>query len=112
MLIEIKDGVIPKLPKAFDVYQVYNCLDACITAQLLPTMLEQANENQLRTYDRMMRMQSLCLEMSTKGFPVTSSMGPLGKRPTRIFGPLKSAKIDSGRPARAAISRKILATTA
>lgn len=70
MLVEIKDGVIPKLTKAFDVYQTYNCLDACITAQLLPTMLELANENQQRTYDRMMRVQSLCLEMSTKGFPV------------------------------------------
>ena len=70
MLIEIKNGEIPKLTKAFDVYQVYNCLDSCITAQLLPVMKEMANENHLKTYDRMMRMQSLCLEMSSKGFPV------------------------------------------
>jgi DNA polymerase I-like protein with 3'-5' exonuclease and polymerase domains len=70
MLIKIENGQIPKLTKAFDVYQVYNCLDSCITAQLLPVMLEHANENHQRTYDRMMRMQSLCLEMSLKGFPV------------------------------------------
>lgn len=70
MLVEIKNGVIPKMQKAFDIYQTYNCLDSCITAQLLPVMLDTANENHLRTYDRMMRMQSLCLEMSLKGFPV------------------------------------------
>jgi DNA polymerase I-like protein with 3'-5' exonuclease and polymerase domains len=70
MLIEVKNGIIPKLDKAFEVYQAYNCLDAAITAQLLDPMLSLCNDNHLRTYDRMMRVQSLCLEMSLKGFPV------------------------------------------
>lgn len=70
MLIEIKDGKIPQGLRAFEGYQVYNCLDAAITAQLVEPMLALANDNHLRTYERMMRVQSLCLEMSTKGFPV------------------------------------------
>lgn len=70
MLIEIRDGKIPQGLRAFENYQVYNCLDAAITAQLVEPMLVLANDNHLRTYARMMRVQSLCLEMSTKGFPV------------------------------------------
>lgn len=70
MLIKVINGQIPKLTKAFEGYQVYNCLDAAITAQLVEPMLAQANDNHLRTYDRMMRLQSLCLDISLKGLPV------------------------------------------
>lgn len=63
-------GSIPSGLNAFEGYQVYNCLDACVTAQLVPEMLQHANANHLRTYDREMRLQALCLEMSTKGFPI------------------------------------------
>lgn len=65
------DGQLPTGLRAYETYQVYNCLDSCLTAQLAPAMLAQANENHLRTYDREMRLQALCLEMSTKGFPVS-----------------------------------------
>lgn len=69
MLVEIKNGQIPQNLKAFQAYQVYNCLDSAITAQLLEPMLAMANDNHLQTYARMMRLQSLCLEMSSKGMP-------------------------------------------
>lgn len=52
------------------VYQLYNALDSAVTAQLLPAMKTQLNANTSRTYDREMRLQSLCLEMSREGFPV------------------------------------------
>lgn len=64
------NGTIPENLNAWDQYQVYNCLDSCITAQLVHPMLLQANENHLTTYNREMALQSLCLEMSSKGFPV------------------------------------------
>lgn len=70
MLVKIKDGLIPKDLRAFQAYQVYNCLDSAITAQLVEPMLALANDNHLKTYDRMMRLQSLCLEMSSKGMPL------------------------------------------
>jgi DNA polymerase I-like protein with 3'-5' exonuclease and polymerase domains len=70
MLVEIKDGVIPSNLRAFEAYQVYNALDSCITAQLVHPMKLMMNENHERTYARSMRLQSLCLEMSSKGFPV------------------------------------------
>jgi DNA polymerase I-like protein with 3'-5' exonuclease and polymerase domains len=69
-LIEIKNGQIPQDLNPFDNYQVYNCLDSCITAQLVEPMIGQASPNHLKTYAREMRLQSLCLEMSSKGFPV------------------------------------------
>lgn len=69
MLIEVKDGKIPQVTKAFDVYQIYNALDAAITAQLVQPMLDLASDNNLVTYERSMRLQSLCLEMSSKGLP-------------------------------------------
>jgi DNA polymerase I-like protein with 3'-5' exonuclease and polymerase domains len=68
-LIEIH-GRIPEGLRAFEQYQVYNSLDACITAQLVPPMKLMMNDNHERTYARSMRLQSLCLEMSSKGFPV------------------------------------------
>jgi DNA polymerase-1 len=66
------DGTIPQHLSAFDQYQVYNCLDSCITAQLVPEMLRMVTQspNHPRTYAREMQLQSLCLEMSSKGFPV------------------------------------------
>ena len=63
-------GDLPLGLRAFEQYQVYNCLDACITAQLVPVMLDAAGPNHLRTYEREMRLQSLCLDMSSKGFPI------------------------------------------
>lgn len=67
--IEIS-GTLPTGLKAFEQYQVYNCLDASITAQLVPVMLDLCNTNQLNTYNHEMELQSLCLEMSSKGFPL------------------------------------------
>lgn len=64
------EGEIPTDLDDFATYQAYNCLDSAITAQLLPVMLEQLNPNTATVYRREMRMQSLCLEMSTKGLPV------------------------------------------
>lgn len=69
MLIEI-EGTIPTDLSSFATYQVYNCLDSAVTAQLLPAMCRHLNDNHLLTYKREMRLQSLCLDMSTKGFPV------------------------------------------
>lgn len=63
-------GKLPEGLKAFEQYQVYNALDSCITAQLVEPMLALANDNHLSTYARSMRLQSLCLEMSSKGFPI------------------------------------------
>lgn len=63
-------GTLPQGLNAFETYQVYNALDAAVTAQLVPEMLSFANEQHRLTYDREMRMQALCLEMSSKGFPV------------------------------------------
>lgn len=66
----IIEGSIPTNLPAFTAYQTYNCLDSAITAQLLPVMQEQLNPNTARTYRREMQAMSLCLEMSSKGFPV------------------------------------------
>lgn len=66
----MEPGIIPDGLSPYQAYQVYNCLDSCITAQLLPVMRGMANENHLHTYAREMRLQSLCLEMSRKGFPI------------------------------------------
>ena len=63
-------GKLPEGLRAFEQYQVYNALDSCITAQLVEPMLALANENHRLTYARSMRLQSLCLEMSSKGFPI------------------------------------------
>jgi DNA polymerase-1 len=68
--IEMEPGVLPENLTPFQQYQVYNCLDSCITTQLLPVMKAQLNENTASTYAREMRVMSLCLEMSRKGFPV------------------------------------------
>lgn len=68
--IIMEPGVIPEGLTAFQQYQAYNCLDSCVTAQLLPVMLPMLNENTARTYARERRVASLCLEMSRKGFPV------------------------------------------
>jgi DNA polymerase I-like protein with 3'-5' exonuclease and polymerase domains len=73
----MQPGVIPEGLTAYQTYQVYNCLDSAITAQLLPIMLSMANENHIRTYARERRVASLCLEMSRKGFP-TNEMAVLG----------------------------------
>ena len=69
-LIEMEPGILPKGLTAFQQHQVYNCLDASITAQLVPVMREMLNANQEKTYNREMWTQALCLEMSTKGLPI------------------------------------------
>lgn len=66
----IIEGEIPENYDGFTTYQLYNCLDSCITAQLYDAMLPKLSPNHLGVYEREMRLQSLCLEMSTKGFPV------------------------------------------
>jgi DNA polymerase-1 len=64
------EGVVPSHLSGYDNYQVYNCLDSCITAQLLPVLKGELNANTSRTYTREMNVLALCLEMSSKGFPV------------------------------------------
>jgi DNA polymerase I-like protein with 3'-5' exonuclease and polymerase domains len=66
----MEPGQLPQGLTSHQVDQVYNCLDSCITAQLLPVMKALLNDNTSRTYNREMRLQSLCLEMYRKGFPV------------------------------------------
>lgn len=64
------EGEVPDNLNAYDTYQVYNCLDSCITSQLLPVMKGELNSNTATTYRREMNVLALCLEMSSKGFPV------------------------------------------
>lgn len=64
------EGEIPTTLDQFTTYQAYNVLDAAVTAQLLPVMKGKLNENHLRTYRREIRVLALCLEMSSKGFPI------------------------------------------
>lgn len=75
-LVEMQPGVLPEGLSAYQTYQVYNCLDSAITAQLLPVMRLMLNENTMATYARERRVASLCLEMSRKGFP-TNEMSVL-----------------------------------
>lgn len=64
-------GEIPSGLDSFTTYQAYNCLDSAITAQLLPVILSNMNENHRRTYDHeRLRVLPLCLELSTKGLPI------------------------------------------
>jgi DNA polymerase I-like protein with 3'-5' exonuclease and polymerase domains len=67
--IEI-EGEIPQGLDSYTNYQVYNCLDSAITAQLLPVLKSNLNAATATVYNREMRVLALCLEMSTKGFPV------------------------------------------
>lgn len=63
-------GEVPTGLDPFTTYQVYNCLDASVTAQLRPVMESKLNANHRTTYDRERRVMALCLEMSTKGLPI------------------------------------------
>lgn len=69
----LMDGTIPTGLTAFEREQVYNCLDAAITAQLLPVMKAEASNLHLSTYRRRMETQALCFEMSSKGLPVDNT---------------------------------------
>lgn len=73
---EMEPGVLPSGLTAFQTYQAYNCLDSCITAQLLPVMKPMLSAGQAERYRFKMRLQSLCLEMSRKGLP-TNQMAVL-----------------------------------
>lgn len=64
------EGEIPLGHDGFTTYQAYNILDSMITAQVRPAIQAQMNPNHLRTYAREMRVLAMCLELSTKGFPV------------------------------------------
>lgn len=64
------EGEVPTNLEPFTIYQAYNILDAAVTAQLVPVIQREFNENHRATYLRELRVQALCLEMSTKGFPV------------------------------------------
>lgn len=64
------EGLIPEDLNPFDTYQTYNLLDCAVTAQLAPAIRNQMNENQRKTYLRELNVSALCLEMSSKGFPV------------------------------------------
>jgi len=64
------EGTIPTGLDAFTTYQAYNVLDCAITAQLLPVLASKLNDNHRATYQREIRVLALCLELSTKGFPI------------------------------------------
>lgn len=64
------EGEIPTGLDAFTTYQAYNVLDSAVTAQLLPVMSSKLNDNHRRVYRREINVLALCLEMSTKGFPI------------------------------------------
>lgn len=64
------EGEIPDTLTGFDAYQVYNVLDSAVTAQLLPAMRGKLSNTHAETYAREMTLQSLCLEMSCRGFPI------------------------------------------
>lgn len=64
------EGELPLGYDSFSTYQLYNGLDAAITAQLLPVMLDKLNDNHARAYADNRRVLALCLELSTKGLPV------------------------------------------
>lgn len=61
---------MPQGLNAFAQYQVYNCLDSSITAQLVPVMESLMAPCHQLAYARSMWVQSLCLDISTKGMPV------------------------------------------
>lgn len=63
-------GEIPSNLDAFTTYQAYNNLDASVTAQLVPVMKDKLNENHRLVYRREIKVLALCLELSTKGFPI------------------------------------------
>lgn len=63
-------GAIPEGLDAFTTYQLYNNFDSAITAQLLDVMRAELDNNTSHIYRHEMRLQRLCLEMSTKGFPI------------------------------------------
>ena len=68
--IEMEPGVLPEGLNAFQQYQVYGCLDASVTAQLLPVMERTASPEVLHAYKRSLWTQALCLDISTKGLPI------------------------------------------
>lgn len=67
--IEMEPGILPAGLTAFQQYQVYNNLDSAVTAQLLPVMWASAEPQHRLAYIRSLWTQSLCLDMSAKGFP-------------------------------------------
>lgn len=71
------EGEIPTGLDSFQTYQAYNILDSAVTAQLLPAIKAQMNENHLKAYRENLRVMTLCLELSTKGFPI--DQGPLAE---------------------------------
>ena len=64
------EGEIPSTLQGFDAYQTYNVLDSAITAQLLPVISSRLANTHAATYAWEMELQSLCLEMSSRGFPI------------------------------------------
>jgi len=63
-------GDIPLDLDSFTTYQAYNILDSAVTAQLLPVIASKLNEHHKSTYKREINVLALCLELSTKGFPI------------------------------------------
>lgn len=63
-------GNIPENLNSFQSYQIYNCLDCALTSQLDAVLSKQMTPEMTRTYQRTKRVQQLCLEISTGGFPV------------------------------------------
>lgn len=66
----IVEGLIPEGLPEFTTYQIYNCLDSAVTAQLAPAIRAHMGNTHLTTYQREFDLQSLCMEMSMNGFPV------------------------------------------
>lgn len=69
--ITLVNGDVPEGLSGFEIYQIYNCIDSCITAQLVAPMKAQLKpETTGRTYDREMNYVALCLAMFTDGLPI------------------------------------------
>jgi DNA polymerase I-like protein with 3'-5' exonuclease and polymerase domains len=67
----IIEGEVPtSITDPFIVYQLYNNFDAAITCQLHPIIDAQLDNSTRFIYRHEMELQKLCLEMSTKGFPI------------------------------------------
>lgn len=64
------EGEIPPSLTGYDNYQAYNILDSAVTSQLFPVMSATLDNETSTTYDREMRLQSYCLDISSKGFPI------------------------------------------
>ncbi len=63
-------GVIPGGYDKFTNYQLYNCLDSAITAQLVPPLRSMLNDNTRKIYNFEMELNVMCIDISSRGLPL------------------------------------------